>query len=117
MNDRTLGDPGSWLDVRKMMNQAAPEKSDVMVDNGIPQDKLVDEAELSYECFAIGVWHLEQDNLAEAQHWLGKAIARGIVEAEPLLRTCEHSLTPAGSDTVGAQHRADGAGHKGGSNP
>ncbi|MDX3187473.1 helix-turn-helix transcriptional regulator [Streptomyces sp. MN03-5084-2B] len=107
IND-TVRHPGSWLDARSLMDQAAREDAAELAEHGALQPTLADDAKRAYEHFKIGVWHLEQDDPGEALRWLRTAVEQDIVEAEPLLEICLQALesVPAGRAAHDDEHEA-----------
>ncbi|MEV4049605.1 hypothetical protein AB0J55_00295 [Amycolatopsis sp. NPDC049688] len=110
IND-TVGRPGSWLDARSLMDQAAREDAAELEEHGVYQPTLADDAKRAYEHFKIGVWHLEQDDPREALRWLRAAVELDVVEAEPLLQLCLQALesVPAGREAHDDEHEAEAA--------
>jgi hypothetical protein len=109
--NETEGRPGSWLDARSLMDQAAREDAAEREERGSYQLTLADHAARAYELFKIGVWHLEQDDPGEAARWLRSAVEQDIVEAEPLLEICLQAVesVPVGRDAHADEHEAAAA--------
>ena len=92
--DETTGRSGNWLDVGTLMARASAANDTELAEHGQYQRTLLDEAEMAYTAFKIGVWQLGQENHDEARRWLSTAVESGIVEARPLLRICVLALDP-----------------------
>lgn len=92
--EETTGRSGHWLDVGTLMARASAANDTELAEYGQYQRTLLDEAEMAYTAFKIGVWQLGQENHDEARRWLSTAVESGIIEARPLLRICVLALDP-----------------------